>query len=429
MNRREIRSDHEAHYRQLTAHQDGLIDTDEQEQLRQARVVIAGCGDIGSAVAEHLVRSGVEEIKLHDLESDRDESASGSQADHIRTQLLEINPYAQIDQSAGMLDDEAAAELVAGSELVLDVLGFEDPDDYESRYRLHCGCQAHRVPAISGIDVGRSAWMFLHDYRDCDSEILGGAYDLDDVDRARSESSASLLLNLLSLSKSPPDVLRGIERILLGQRDSWPRSAPAASLTAGIVGQAAIDLLSGRPVKKLVAVDLDEAIRPSGSLRRTGRRLAALYSLRRKLRLRRREGRIGVFSPLEDEAFQELAAYMEEKLYEAGSVIVRQGEIAGEFFVITEGSVQVEYEEHDDDGEITDITVLAELGPGDYFGEMALLTETPRVASVVVTERCRVLVLSHGAFEMYLEESDAAAVKVRGEALDRIRQNRPIIGC
>src|SRR5690606_12655564 len=131
----------------------------------------------------------------------------------------------------------------------------------------------------------------------------------------------------------------------------------------------------------------------------------------------------------DDEAFQGLRAYMEERTYEAGSVIVRQGDPADEFFVIVEGRVNVEYEERDEQGEVADYTVIAELGPGDYFGEMALLADTPRAASVVVAERCQVLALSRGAFEIYLEESGAAAHKVRGEALARLRENRAVIGC
>ena len=120
---------------------------------------------------------------------------------------------------------------------------------------------------------------------------------------------------------------------------------------------------------------------------------------------------------------------MEERTYEAGSVVVRQGDGADEFFVIIEGRVDVEYEERDEHDEAQDYTVIAELGPGDYFGELALLTDTPRAASVVVAERCRVLALSRGAFEIYIEESDTAASKVRGEALARIRENSAFIGC
>ncbi len=63
--------------------------------------------------------------------------------------------------------------------------------------------------------------------------------------------------------------------------------------------------------------------------------------------------------------------------YAAGEVIVRQGEPGGRFYVITEGEVEVIREEADGTE-----TLLAHLGPGRYFGEIALLRATRRTATV-----------------------------------------------
>jgi CRP-like cAMP-binding protein len=97
--------------------------------------------------------------------------------------------------------------------------------------------------------------------------------------------------------------------------------------------------------------------------------------------------------------------YMEERVWEAGSVIIRQGEDGADFFVVAEGQVQVELE-HDDPELEPD--VIARLGVGQYFGELALLTDQPRNASVVASTRCKVLSLSRGAFETFLAESATA---------------------
>lgn len=431
--------DRETFYQLLTAHHSGLVDTKEQQRLRRSTVLIAGCEAVGTSVAGHLAGAGVERfivsddrvVTMHQLVrvAGGTEAVGRLCADVLGDNVQRINPYADVTTHDRVLSPEELALLVPGADLVIDALGFTNVDDFRIRWHLHRAAQAKEIPVVSGFDIGSSAFGLVHDYRDEQQEILGGAFDPSDLDNAQSETAIPILLSMMSLSKSPPELLRETERILLGQRDDLPRSALASGLAGSIVAQVAIDLILDRPVRKAIAIDLEAIVQPPGGLRRTGRRLAALYSLRRRLRHRQRDGRLGVFSPLEDEAFQDLRPYMEERTYEAGSVIVRQGDSADEFFVITEGRVQVEYEERDDDDEALDYTVIADLGPGDYFGEMALLTDTPRAASVVVAERCRVLVLSQGAFEMYLDESDTAALKVRGEALARIQANSAMIGC
>ncbi len=431
--------DHETYYRILTSCNAGIYGDEEQQKLREAVILIAGCESVGFHAADNLTRSGVEHLvvtddriaTIHRLPrlSGGPASLGENCATTVSRHILSINPYAHVVTSDRPVAADDLGPLMSPATIVIDALGCETALDFHSRLVLHQAARAYGLPVISGFDIGSSAWALLYDYRDDQQEVLDGAYSAADRDDRDSSTPIPLLMNMVSLSRSPLDLLKEAERILLGQRDDVPHSAAASSLAGGIVSQVAGDILLGRPVRRMIAIDLEESVRPPGGLRRTGRRLVALYSLRRHLRNRRREGRLGVFSPLEDDAFRDLHAYMEERTYEAGSVIVRQGDVADEFFVISEGRVHVEYEERDDDDNATDYTVIAELGPGDYFGEMALLTDTPRAASVVVTERCRVLVLSRGAFEIYLEESGAAAVKVRGEALARLRDNRATIGC
>ncbi|MEZ4570242.1 MAG: ThiF family adenylyltransferase [Thermomicrobiales bacterium] len=370
--------DRETFYQLLTAHHAGLVEAGEQQQIRDSVVLIAGCEAVGTCAAEHLARAGVERFILSDdrivtlhqlarLSGGPDTLGQGC-AEVLGANLARINPHADISTHSRILGPEELAPLVSSVDLIVDALGFEHVDEFRTRWFLHRAGQANRVPVVSGFDIEARPAALVHNYQDEQQEILGGAYALSDLESAQSETAIPVLLSMMSLSKSQPEVLRETERILLGQRDNLPRSAPASGLAGSIVAQTAIDLLLDRPVRKVVAVDLEEAVQPPGGLRKTGRKLAALYSLRRHLRHRRREGRVGVFSPLEDEVFQGLRPYMEERIYEAGSVIVRQGDNADEFFVVTEGQVHVEYEERDDDDETLDHTIIAELGPGDYFG-------------------------------------------------------------
>lgn len=431
--------DRETFYSILTASNAGIYDEDEQLRLREASILIAGCEAVGYHAAGYLTRAGIEHFTLVDERvatiqrlahlvggpATLGENCAVTLARHIAG----INPYCAIHTHRHPLAPDDLGPLLSAADLVVDTLGCETLDDFQARLVLHQAARAFGLPVVAGFTIGSSAWTLLYDYRDSQQEVLDGAYSDADLAGAGASTPIPILMSMVSLSRVPADLLKEAERILLGQRDELPHSAAAGGVTGGIVSQVAIDVLLDRPVRRMIAIDLEESVRPPGGLRRTGRRLVAFYSLRRHLRHRQREGRLGVYSPLDDEAFQSLRAYMEERTYEAGSVIVRQGDPADEFFVLVDGRVNVEYEERDEQGEVAEYTVIAELGPGDYFGEMALLTDTPRAASVVVAERCRVLVLSRGAFEMYLEESGAAAHKVRGEALARLRENRAVIGC
>ncbi|HLT19655.1 MAG TPA: cyclic nucleotide-binding domain-containing protein [Thermomicrobiales bacterium] len=431
--------DHETFYSILTASNAGIYDADEQARLREAAILIAGCEAVGHHAADNLARAGIERFTLADERvatvqrlarlvggpAILGENCAVTLARHIAG----INPYCDVHAHVHPPAPDDLGPLLSRVDLVVDALDCEGLAAFQSRLMLHQAARAFGVPVVAGFNIGSSAWTLLYDYRDDQQEVLDGAYDESDLAGAGASTPIPILMSMVSLSRAPADLLKEAERILLGQRDELPHSAAAGGVTGSIVSQVAIDVLLDRPVRRMIAIDLEEAVRPPGGLRRTGRRLVAFYSLRRHLRHRRREGRLGVYSPLDDEAFQGLRAYMEERTYEAGSVIVRQGDPADEFFVIVEGRVNVEYEERDEQGEVADYTVIAELGPGDYFGEMALLADTPRAASVVVAERCRVLALSRGAFEIYLEESGAAAHKVRGEALARLRENRAVIGC
>jgi small-conductance mechanosensitive channel len=87
---------------------------------------------------------------------------------------------------------------------------------------------------------------------------------------------------------------------------------------------------------------------------------------------------LAVFAPLNDEHIKQLARGAALQRYTSGEVLVRQGEAGDSLFVIKAGGVRVDVRS---DGGL--VTTVATLGPGEFFGEMSLLTGEPRSASVV----------------------------------------------
>ena len=78
--------------------------------------------------------------------------------------------------------------------------------------------------------------------------------------------------------------------------------------------------------------------------------------------------------------------------YETGETIVRQGEIGDRFYVVAKGKVEVVREEGGRS------TVLSTLGEGEYFGELALLKDLARTATVRALEPTDVLAIGRGDF-------------------------------
>jgi CRP-like cAMP-binding protein len=101
-----------------------------------------------------------------------------------------------------------------------------------------------------------------------------------------------------------------------------------------------------------------------------------------------------LFSSLSERDLRELARYTDEVDVEAGRNLIDQGRFAYEFFVIENGSAEVTR-----DGEH-----VADLGPGDFFGELALLATDRRTATVTARTDMQLVVMHRQAF-LQVEQS------------------------
>ncbi len=116
-----------------------------------------------------------------------------------------------------------------------------------------------------------------------------------------------------------------------------------------------------------------------------------------------------------DEQRRALAVRASTRLFSAGEVIVRQGEDSTELFIILRGDVVVVLESELVETEVT------RLGPGKFFGEMALVTGEKRKATVKAARDCELLVIDHDAFEAVLHQTPEVV-----EALSQVLAERQL---
>ena len=120
-----------------------------------------------------------------------------------------------------------------------------------------------------------------------------------------------------------------------------------------------------------------------------------------------------LFADLPTKQLGRIASWADEIDLPAGKQLIEQGTFAHEFFLITEGTAEV----------LHDGKHLANLGPGDFFGEIALLEGHRRTATVVTTSPMRVVVMFSREFDAMDRELPEVAERIRQEMLARRREH------
>lgn len=124
---------------------------------------------------------------------------------------------------------------------------------------------------------------------------------------------------------------------------------------------------------------------------------------------------IPLFSGLAGGELERIARLLDEVDVPAGKVLMRQGELGAEMFIVVSGRFTIE----------RDGRTIAERGPGDSLGEMALLSEGPRTATVTAAEPGRLFVVGHREFHSLMDGSPTIRLHVLDVLARRLRTLDP----
>jgi CRP/FNR family transcriptional regulator, cyclic AMP receptor protein len=112
--------------------------------------------------------------------------------------------------------------------------------------------------------------------------------------------------------------------------------------------------------------------------------------------------RVPIFGGLDDRELERIAASMKQRTFRAGDTVTTEGQGGIGFFVIEDGEAKVTI--HGDE--------RRRLGPGDYFGEVALLTDRPRTATITAESDLRCYGMTSWDFKPLVETHGSIAWKL-----------------
>lgn len=127
---------------------------------------------------------------------------------------------------------------------------------------------------------------------------------------------------------------------------------------------------------------------------------------------------VDLFSGLDKKEQRYISNSCQERKFPAGTVLMQQGDTGAGLFVITDGRVKITQSTNPDRAEED----LGTAGPGDVLGEMALLDDRPRSATVTAIEDVTALLLPIWDFRTALRDNPEIAVKLLATLSNRLRK-------
>ena len=119
---------------------------------------------------------------------------------------------------------------------------------------------------------------------------------------------------------------------------------------------------------------------------------------------------VPLFAGLSKKEVAQVASLADELDFKAGKALIREGQPGREFFVLVEGGIEVSRAG----------TTVATGKAGDFFGEVSLITDAPRTATVTTTEPSVALVITCRDFRTLMKRSPEIAVKVMKAVGERL---------
>ncbi|MTI45212.1 cyclic nucleotide-binding domain-containing protein [Roseibium hamelinense] len=127
--------------------------------------------------------------------------------------------------------------------------------------------------------------------------------------------------------------------------------------------------------------------------------------------------RVPLFEDLTASEIAEVSKLLQAQKVRAGTIIAEKGNVADKMYFISEGAAEIRLEHQ---------TIY--LDDGDFFGELALIHQKPRTATVRAFKDCELLVLEAAALQKLMDRNPELTKKILNEAENRVAENLKVLG-
>ncbi|MFH9618690.1 HesA/MoeB/ThiF family protein [Streptomyces pratensis] len=261
---------HSVFYEELVTRNAGVVSADEQAALRNATILVAGCGSIGGAAVEPLTRLGAQRFLVADpgtfelnnlnrqnaVAADIEQNKAAGAAERI----MSINPHARVTVFTEGVTASTVQRLTAPSQIVIDGVDVTTADGWRAKHLLHRVAAQRRLPLITGWDMAGTQYVRCYDYRRIREPFAGAitAADIEHVD------TWDLLRRAVPLRRVPAEMLAEIRANHMRTDYSFPQVAYTATAFGVLSSHMAVRLLAGRPVRQEISLDVHQMARPLG---------------------------------------------------------------------------------------------------------------------------------------------------------------------
>jgi hypothetical protein len=241
-----------------------------------------------------------------------------------------------------------------------------------------------------------------------DRDLVAGA--LETLETAGEPDVVRPLLALWEPSDSTTRDMPSVLRSMLADGDPWLRAC--AAMVAGAINDPSL----GAKIDEIVRTDPDDLVRETAAwARKRGGSMETVTTLPLMERIMFMR-KVALFADLSPPDLKLVAEVATEHVYPDGETIAEVGEWGDEMHLVVSGEIRVGLDGPEGAVEI------ARRRPGESVGEMSIISEEPRMASLVAVGTVRTLSIDHKRFERIVWERPQASLAVMRVLCDRLRE-------